>query len=157
MLLLNKHKSMKHIRTLYATVVASVSTPLVAFAQFTTGGPYYGGIGGGYTVGVPSYAGAYGGGGSYYGQTRSNLQFNNIQSLIGLANTLLGYIQVIIFLVALFYFLWAAYDFVTGNVKAGTPKLGYAALGIVVAILAFSIIPLICFLTSAQNGPACQL
>lgn len=145
---------MKYIRTLYAIVVASVVTPLVAFAQFTTGGPYYGGIGGGYTVGVPNYAGGYGNGGFGY-QTRS-ARFGDIESLITLGQTLLGYFQVIIFLVALFFFLFAAFKFVKGDAAGGGKMLLNAVWGLAIALLAFSIIPLLCFITQA-GGRACGL
>lgn len=146
---------MKHIRTIYATVLASVITPLIAFAQFTTGGPYYGGIGGGYSVGVPSYAGAYGGGGGFGYQTRG-ARFGDIESLITLAQTLLGYFQVFVFIIALFFFLYAAFLFVKGDAAGGGKMLLNAVYGILIAILAFSIIPLVCFLTQA-GGRACGL
>ena len=146
---------MKHIHTLYVTVVASVITPFIAFAQFSTGGPYYGGIGGGYSVGVPNYAGAYGGGGFGY-QTRS-ARFGDIESLIMLAQTLLGYAQVFVFIVALFFFMSAAFKFVKGDAAGGGKMLQNAVIGLVVALLAFSIIPLLCFLVGSTGGRACAL
>ena len=138
---------MKNIRTIYGVVIASVVTPLIAFAQF--------GFGGGSGAGINQFGGGGLGGGSYYGQTRG-LQITSFQSILGIVNTLLGYMQVGIFLVALFYFLWGAYDIVKGNVGDGGKKMGYAAAGAAAAILAFSIIPLVCFITQS-NGPACWL
>ena len=149
---------MKHIRAIYGVVIASVIAPLYAFAQFGFGGgfqpPMFGAGVNQYTTG-----GQFGGGnqygGSYYGQTRG-LQVTNFSSVLGIINTLLGYMQVGIFLVALFYFLWGAYLMVTGDVSGGAKKMGYAAVGIGAAILAFSIIPFVCFVVGSQ-GPACRL
>jgi hypothetical protein len=139
---------MKHIRIIYGIVLASVIAPLFSFAQ---GGGSYGMqqfFGGG-------QFGGGGGGGSYYGQTRG-LQINNFQSILGIINTLLGYMQVGIFLIALFYFLKGAFLIVKGDMAGGGKMLGLAAVGVAVAILAFSIIPLVCFITQS-NGPACWL
>ena len=137
---------MKYIRTVYGVVIASVVAPLYAFAQF--GGLN---IGGGYGSGVNQFTT----GGSYYGQTRG-LQINSFQSILGIINTLLGYMQVGIFLVALFFFLRGAYAMVTGDIAGGGKMLLNAAIGVAVAILAFSVIPLVCFITQS-NGPACWL
>ncbi len=145
---------MKYIRTIYGAVIASVVMPLFALAQPYL--PEYGGyqinsqFGGGNQFGGGQF-----GGGSYYGQTRG-LQVTNFSSVLGIINTLLGYMQVGIFLVALFYFLWGAYLMVTGDVAGGGKKMGYAAVGIGAAILAFSIIPFVCFVVGSQ-GPACRL
>ena len=142
---------MKHIRTIYGAFIASIVMPLFAFAQ-----PYLPEYGG-YQIN-PQFGGGFGGnnfGGSYYGQTRG-LQVTNFSSVLGIINTLLGYMQVGIFLVALFYFLWGAYLMVTGDVSGGAKKMGYAAVGIGAAILAFSIIPFVCFVVGSQ-GPACRL
>ncbi len=144
---------MKHIRTLYALITASVITPLFAFAQF---GPYQSG----YQPANPQlfYGGGFGGGGGggYGYQTRA-AQFGNIESLIALAQTLLGYAQVIIFVIALFFFLFAAFKFVKGDVAGGGKTLGFAVIGVVIALLAFSIIPLLCFITQSGGGRACNL
>lgn len=143
---------MKHIRTIYGLVIASIVAPLYTFAQYgfqTGGGNFFG-------AGVNQFTtGGQFGGGSYYGQTRG-LQVTSFQSILGIINTLLGYMQVGIFLVALFYFLWGAYEMVKGDVGDGAKKMGYAAVGVGAAILAFSIIPLVCFITQS-NGPACWL
>ena len=140
---------MKYICTIYGIAVVSVIAPLYAFAQF--GGLN---IGGGYGMGVNQFTTG-GIGGSYYGQTRG-LQITSFQSILGIINTLLGYMQVGIFFIALFYFLYGAYDMVGGDVAGGGKKMGYAAVGVAAAILAFSIIPLVCFITQS-NGPACWL
>ncbi len=95
------------------------------------------------------------GGSGYYGQTRG-LQINSFPSVLGIINTILGYMQVGIFLVALFYFLRGAYLIVTGDMAGGGKMLLNAAIGVAAAILAFSIIPLVCFLTQA-SGDACRL
>lgn len=139
---------MKYIRAAYGFVIASVITPLSAFAQ---------GFSNMQGFSFPQYyqqTGA-GPGTSYYGQTRG-LQVNNFQSVLGVINTLLGYMQVGIFLIALFYFLRGAYLIVKGDMAGGGKMLLNAAIGVAAAILAFSIIPLVCFVTQS-SGPACWL
>lgn len=139
---------MKHIRTLYGIAIASVVTPLITFGQ-----PIYGSYGqNSQFLGGSGFGGS---GGSYYGQTRG-LQINNFSSILGIINTILGYMQVGIFLVALFYFLYGAYLIVKGDMAGGGKMLLNAAIGVAAAILAFSIIPLVCFLTQS-SGPACFL
>lgn len=140
---------MKHIRTIYGAVIASVVMPLFALAQ-----PYLPEYGG-YQVNSQFGGGNQYGGGSYYGQTRG-LQVTNFSSVLGIINTLLGYMQVGIFLIALFYFLWGAFLIVKGDIAGGGKKLGFAAVGVGAAILAFSIIPFVCFIVGSQ-GPACRL
>lgn len=143
---------MKKIRTIYGVAVASIITPLLTFAQ-----PYLPQNGGYQLNSQFSSGGSFGGGagGSYYGQTRG-LQITSFQSILGIINTLLGYMQVGIFLVALFYFLKGAYLIVQGDMAGGGKMLLNAAIGVAAAILAFSIIPLVCFITQS-NGPACWL
>lgn len=140
---------MKYIRTGIGFVTASVIAPLYALAQ-GFGGP---------TFGFPQYyqtgVGFGGYGGSYNGQTRG-LQITSFQSVLQVINTLLGYMQVGIFLIALYYFLKGAYLMVKGDVGDGAKMLMNAAIGVAAAILAFSIIPLVCFVTQS-NGPACWL
>ncbi len=140
---------MKYIRAAYGFAIASVIAPLSTFAQ-QYGYP---------TIGAGAYPvpgmGVGGQGGSYYGQTRG-LQVNNFQSVLGVINTLLGYMQVGIFLVALFFFLKGAYLIVKGDMAGGGKMLLNAAIGVAAAILAFSIIPLVCFVTQS-SGPACWL
>lgn len=138
---------MKYIRTATGFVTASVIAPLFALAQgFQSGGfsfPQYYQTGSGFA------------GSSYNGQTRG-LQVTSFQSVLSLINTLLGYMQVGIFLVALFYFLKGAFLMVKGDIAGGSKMLLNAAIGVAAAILAFSIIPLVCFVTQS-NGPACWL
>ena len=146
---------MKHIRTIYGVVIASIVTPIITFAQggFNMQGfsfPQYNQTGSGFDGG--GFGG--GGGGSFYGQTRG-LQITNF-SILDLLNKLLGYMQVGIFLVALFFFLKGAYLIVTGDMAGGGKMLLNAAIGVAAAILAFSIIPLVCLITQS-NGPACWL
>lgn len=145
---------MKHINIVYGVVIASIVTPLLTFAQAFQSG---------YQIN-PQFGGGFGGGGQFgsgfgggfqSGQTRG-LQINNFQSILGIINTLLGYMQVGIFLVALFFFLRGAYMMVTGDIAGGGKMLLNAAIGVAAAILAFSIIPLVCFITQS-NGPACWL
>ena len=144
---------MKHIRTIYVTVVASVITPFIAFAQYPgfNNGPAFN-FGQYYQTGV----GIGGGNGGYGYQTRS-ARFGDIESLIMLAQTLLGYVQVFIFIVALFFFMFAAFKFVKGDAAGGGKMLQNAVIGLVVALLAFSIIPLLCFLVGSTGGRACAL
>ncbi len=141
---------MKHIRTAYGTVIASALAPLYAFAQW--GQP---GFNNPNSFSFPQYYQTGSGMGSYYGQTRG-LQVTSFQSVLGVINTLLGYMQVGIFLIALFYFLKGAWLIVKGDMAGGGKMLLNAAIGVAAAILAFSIIPLVCFVTQS-SGPACQL
>lgn len=138
---------MKYLRTIYGIAIASVITPLYTFAQW---GP---GFNNPNAFSFPQYyQSRFGAPG---GQTRG-LQITSFQGVLQLLNTLLGYMQVGIFLVALFYFLYGAYLIVTGDVAGGGKMLLNGAIGVAAAILAFSIIPLVCFVTQS-NGPACWL
>ena len=139
---------MKYIRTATGFVTASVIAPIITFAQ---------GFGGQAAFSFPQYyqTGSGFGGASYNGQTRG-LQVTSFQSVLGLINTLLGYMQVGIFLIALFFFLKGAFLMVKGDIAGGSKMLLNAAIGVAAAILAFSIIPLVCFVTQS-NGPACWL
>lgn len=140
---------MKYIRTAISFVSASVIAPLYAFAQW---GP---GFNNPNAFSFPQYYQTGFGGPSYSGQTRG-LQITSFQSVLQVINTLLGYMQVGIFLIALYYFLKGAYLMVKGDVGDGAKMLMNAAIGVAAAILAFSIIPLVCFVTQS-NGPACWL
>lgn len=132
---------MKIINSLYAIIAASAIVPLTALAQF--GYPIGGGVGGGY-------------GGSGYLQTRA-YKFTSFDSLIGLAHQLLGYFQVIIFLLAIAMALVGAWKIIVGgNFEAGRPNLLWAFIGVVVAMLSFAIIPFACWITQA-SGPACNI
>lgn len=143
---------MKIINSVYAIILSTVVVPLTALAQ----------IGGfGYTnpgMGINQFTtGGFGGGftGSGNWQTRAP-QFTNFNSLLGLAHQLLGYFQVVIFVLAILFALWGALLIVIkGNFAEGRPYLLYAFVGVVIAILSFSIIPLACFFTQA-SGPACS-
>lgn len=143
---------MKFIKSMYAIIISSAILPLTALAQFgypvggiginpiTTGG-FGSGVGGGYT-------------GSGYLQTRA-YRFTNFDSLLGLAHTLLGYFQLIIFLLAIAMALVGAWKIIVGgNFEAGRPNLLWAFLGVVIAMLSFAIIPFACWITQA-SGPAC--
>lgn len=141
---------MKLFRSAYLAL-ASSALPLVAWAQTYFpggGGPqyYYGG------GGVGGYYGNTGFGG-YNGQTRG-AGVTNLQSLLSIVQTLIGYFQVIIFLVSIFYILKAALSFARG-VPAWEP-IKFAVYGILIALLAFSVIPLACWITQS-SGPACNL
>ena len=143
--------AMKYFRSAYAIALASVVTPLVTFAQY---GPYQSG----YQVNPQFY---YGGGSSYggyggNGQTRG-AGITNLQSLLGIVQTLIGYFQVVIFLYAIFAFMQVAFGFVRGGKPDELWKKGQnAVIGILVALLAFSVIPLACWITQS-SGPACNL
>lgn len=148
---------MKYIRTALGFITVSVIAPLYTFAQQWGPGfnnqnafsfPQY------YQTGS-GFGGGAGMGGSFYGQTRG-LQITSFQGVLGIINTLLGYMQVGIFLVALFYFLYGAYLMVKGDIADGGKMLMNAAIGAGAAILAFSIIPFVCFVTQS-SGPACWL
>ncbi len=74
--------------------------------------------------------------------------------IINVVYTLIGYFQVIIFLTALVYLLRAAFLFTQGKEKEASPMILNAVIGIVVALLAFAVIPFICSITGA-GGEAC--
>ena len=138
---------MKSIRTLYASLVASAALPLTAFAQFGQqnfgSNPFSFGITGGFN-------GGYGGG---FGQTRP-ATIGSFDSLMLVAQRLLGYFQVVIFITALFFMLRGALLYVRGNAKDAQPMILNAVIGIVVALLVFTVIPLACWITQS-SGPAC--
>ena len=155
---------MKYLRSAYALALASVVTPLVTFAQY---GPYL--PQGGYQTNPQFY---YGGGTSYggyggNGQARG-AGITNLQSLLGIVQTLIGYFQVIIFLYALWSILRAALtmagggswrgssDGKGGGSKGASDQVLNAVYGILLALLAFSVIPLACWITQS-SGPACNL
>ena len=129
--------------------IASIAFPLIGFAQVIFppigGGGYFGPLGG-------NYGGGGGGLGRYSGGGR--VGFTNIDQIIDFVRSLIGYGQVILFLVAIVFFLLAAYDFIKGDPGSGSKKLGYAIVGVIIALLAFTIIPVVCSLLHS-NAPAC--
>lgn len=138
---------MKYIISLYGSIAGAV-VPFITHAQgYNQFSPFnqYGG--------VQQFGGVGYGGGGY---TTRSVPFTNIESIIALVQTLLGYAQVLIFLVAIGYFLYAASLFVRGNSSGGREALLYAMLGIVVGLLAFTIIPILCGVFQA-GGRACNL
>lgn len=138
---------MKHLNSLYAIIVLSAVFPLTTFAQF------------GYqpnAMNINQFTGGFGSGlsGDRSWQTRA-YTITNFTSLLNLAHTLLGYFQVIIFLLAiLFALVGALLIIVHGNFEAGRAYLLWAFVGAVIALLSFAIIPIACFFTQA-SGPAC--
>ncbi len=118
---------MKFIRAIYGSILPLLAAPLISFAQFRNGGiSRVGGSGGGF------YA------------------------LLDVGYKLIGYFQVIIFFVALVYLLRGAFLFTQGKEKEASPMILNAVIGIVVALLAFAVIPLICSVTGA-GGEACTV
>lgn len=74
-------------------------------------------------------------------------RFNN-NSLETTLNTVANYVVGVLVVVAIFYILWAAYDFVTSSgseekVNGARRKIMYAAIGIIVALLAKGIVGLV--------------
>ncbi len=142
---------MKHIKTVYGILISTVVAPLVAFAQNPS---FQQGFWPTNNYGVSSY-GQGGGFGNPYGQTRSG-SITNFQQIITIIQTLLGYMQILVFVAAIFFFLKAAFHFVTGDPGTGSKTLGWAVIGVIIGLLSFTIIPFICFLTQS-GGPACGL
>lgn len=136
---------MKFINSLYAIIVSSVVFPLTTFAQNSRFDP----------PGFDSFR-SFGGLGGFNYQTRS-LGITSFESLLALAQRLLGYFQVIIFVLAVMMALWGAGQIVVnGKFESGRGFLLYAFVGVIIAILSFSIIPIVCQITGANMSPACN-
>ena len=143
------------------SLVANAIVPLTAFAQqgFTGSyNPFGFGSSNGNVFSNPAY---YSGGGGYGGgfggavQTRPAMPLNNLPSILGIAETILGYFQVIVFIVAIFYILKAALSYARG--KPDYTSIGFAILGMAIAILVFAVPSLICWLTQSTGGAVCNL
>ena len=79
-------------------------------------------------------------------------RFNN-NGLENTLNVVSNYVVGILIIVAIFYILWAAYDFVTSSgseekVNGARRKIMYAAIGIIIALLAKGIVGLVLGATS---------
>ncbi len=140
---------MKFIKNIFTSVVALAALPVTALAQQV----YYGGQGG-FGVGNNPF-GFNQGGFNQFGQTRP-ATIGSFDSIMLVAQRLLGYGQVIIFVTALFYLLFAAFKFAKGDAKDAPTMIMNAILGILLALLAFTIIPMVCWLTQS-GGPACMI
>jgi len=75
----------------------------------------------------------------------------NVEAML---NTVANYTVGVLVMVAIFYILWAGYTFVTSSgetdkVNAARQRIMYAAIGIVVALLAKGIVALVLSLTNA--------
>ncbi len=164
---------MKFIRATYGSLLVLFSTPITAFAQpgqNYPADPYVNSL---YQNSVPpsllnnSYGGGYSfpganlpplnAGGSYgRGISRVGGSGGGFYALLDVGYKLIGYFQVIIFFVALVYLLRGAFLFTQGKEKEASPMILNAVIGIVVALLAFAVIPLICSVTGA-GGEACTV
>ena len=72
----------------------------------------------------------------------------NTNDLTTTLNQVANYVVGILIVVAIFYILWAAYDFVTSSgsedkVNGARRKIMYAAIGVIVALLAKGIVALV--------------
>ncbi len=72
----------------------------------------------------------------------------NTSGLENTLNVVANYVVGILIIVAIFYILWAAYDFVTSSgseekVNSARRKIMYAAIGVVVALLAKGVVGLV--------------
>ena len=146
---------MKLLRIIYGSLLVSASLPLTSFAQGQNLPPFLDPslTGGGFRSGFN-----FGGGGGYgggVGASRISTLNGGWPGVLRLVDILLGYFQVIVFLTALFYLLRGAFLFTTGKEKEAQPMILNAVIGIVVALLAFAVIPIICGITGA-GGAACQ-
>lgn len=77
-------------------------------------------------------------------QTPAPVNINGYSGVTGLLNTLLGYAYSLFFIIAIFFFLWAAvvYLMAAGNeekVKEAKNRLMYGVIAIIIAVLAYSI------------------
>ncbi len=107
--------------------IAAAGLPLLSLAQFPRGG-------GGEAAPVRS-----------------------IEDVIRVMNTLIGWIQAILFVVAIFLILYAAYLYITSGgdstkVETARNYLIYAAVGIAVVLLAYAIEPIVRQLLQAGPG-----
>jgi len=80
-------------------------------------------------------------------QTFNKNWFSN-SDLSTTLNQIMNYVVGILIVVAIFYVIWAAYDFVTSNgseekVNGARKKIMYAMIGIIVALLAKGIVALV--------------
>ena len=87
------------------------------------------------------------------GSTNLNVDRFNTNSLEETLNGVANYVVGILIIVAVFYILWAAYDFVTSSgsedkVNGARRKIMYAAIGIIVALLAKGVVALVLGATS---------
>lgn len=81
----------------------------------------------------------------------------SIEDVIRVMNTFIGWVQAILFVVAVIFILWAAYLYISsggdpGKVDSARNYLIYAALGIAIVLLAYAIEPIVRQLL--QAGPA---
>jgi len=79
----------------------------------------------------------------------------NTNDLSTTLNQVANYVVGILIIVAIFYILWAAYDFVTSSgseekVNGARRKIMYAAIGVIVALLAKGIVALVLGASSAS-------
>lgn len=123
--------------------IVGLSLPLLSFAQFN----FFGSRGGSYG------GGSYGGGG--YGGSGSVAQapVSSINDVIGIIDKLIGWGQAILFVIVAIFVLYAAYKFVIGGPEGAKEARGiliYAAVGVVVALLAYAVVPVVCNLTGAN-------
>lgn len=149
---------MKIFKSAYASFIATLAIPFATHAQDWGGGwtnQAFGNqnsyLGGGFSFG----GGFNQGGGLGYGQTRP-ARIGSFNDILTIAQRLLGYFQVIVFMTALFYLIWAGWLYARGNAKEAPGMILNAVIGILVALLAFTVIPLLCWLTQA-GGQACGL
>lgn len=148
-----------------ASLIATLTFPFVSYAQdwsnpvdpwsgqaFNNPNSY---LGRGFSFGGGWGGGSYPGGVLGYGQTRPG-RIGSFTDILVIAQRLLGYFQVIVFMTALFYLVWAGFLYARGNAKEAPGMILNAVIGILVALLAFTVIPLLCWLTQA-GGQACGL
>ena len=113
--------------------IIGLSLPLLSFAQInffgSAGRNNYGG----------GYSGFTGGGAAIQAPVRS------VDDVLRIINTLIGWGQAILFVIVAIMVLFAAYKFVLNQDTAGARSiLIYAAVGVVVALLAYAIPPVVC-------------
>lgn len=88
------------------------------------------------------------------GGQNANSNFSSISGWVEILLTVIRWFYTIIFIIAVAFILWSAFDFVTSKgddtkVKEARQKLMYAVVGIAVALLSYAIVS---FVQSSVNS-----
>lgn len=124
------------MKLLKSLIYSTALIPLVSFAFF--------------------HAGLYGGGGD--GRRAVRAQITTFDELLNKIHIFIGWFQAIVFIAAIIWILYAALLFITKSyedVKTPRTILIYAVVGIVVALLAYAVVPVICSIIGT-GGQACE-
>ena len=133
------------LKTLKAFLLTSIFWPALVFASH--GGVHI-------NLGGRRYGAYWGGGG--FDQTPTQTGISDFNQLLNIIRSLIGWGQILAAFVAVIFFLYGGFKFITGDTAGGRNALVYAAIGLAVAILAFAVVPVVCALLNA-SGPACEI